>query len=169
MLQYGQYCKRGARRGYNMMVNPYTAEVLPEIKGREFFQFVQQLHRNLTVGPVGKQITGACTLMLIFSSCLACIYAGQNVIRSSKWLAVKPQLKGRNFIWDLHAVVGTWVVIFYLILACTGLTWSYGWWRDGMYKVLGERPQPEMQANGGRGEGGERGPRGERGQRGEAP
>ena len=66
-----------------MMVNPYTAEVLPEIKGREFFQFVQQLHRNLTVGPVGKQITGACTLMLIFSSCLACIYAGQNVIRSS--------------------------------------------------------------------------------------
>ena len=76
--------------------------------------------------------------------------------------------EGRNFIWDLHAVVGTWVVIFYLILACTGLTWSYGWWRDGMYKVLGvERPQPEMQANGGRGEGGDRGPRGERGQRGE--
>ena len=26
--------KEGARRGYNMMVNPYTAEVLPEIKGR---------------------------------------------------------------------------------------------------------------------------------------
>ena len=57
--------KEGARKGYNMMLNPYTAEVLPEIKGREFFQFVQQLHRNLTVGPVGKQITGACTLMLL--------------------------------------------------------------------------------------------------------
>lgn len=84
---------------------------------------------------------------------------------------MKPQLKGRNFIWDLHAVVGTWVVIFYLILACTGLTWSYGWWRDGMYKVLGvERPQPEMQANGGRVEGGprnERGPRGDGEMRGE--
>ena len=49
-----------------MMVNPYTAEVLPEIKGRGFFQFVQQLHRNLTFGPVGKQITAACTLILIF-------------------------------------------------------------------------------------------------------
>lgn len=160
--------KEGARRGYNMMVNPYTAEVLPEIKGREFFQFVQQLHRNLTVGPVGKQITGACTLMLIFFV-LSGLYLRWPKRHSIKqWLAVKPQLKGRNFIWDLHAVVGTWVVIFYLILACTGLTWSYGWWRDGMYKVLGvERPQPEMQANGGRGEGGERGPRGERGQRGE--
>ena len=58
--------KEGARRGKNIMVNPYTAEVLPEIKGQEFFQFIQQLHRNLTVGPVGKQITAACTLMLIF-------------------------------------------------------------------------------------------------------
>jgi sulfite reductase (NADPH) flavoprotein alpha-component len=40
------------------------------------------------------------------------------------------------------------VVIFYLILACTGLYWSYDWWRNGMFKVLGvERPQPQMQAN----------------------
>ncbi|WP_455597832.1 PepSY domain-containing protein [Acinetobacter pecorum] len=177
--------KEGARRGQNIMVNPYTAEVLPEIKGREFFQFVQQLHRNLTVGPVGKQITGACTLMLIFFV-LSGLYLRWPKRHSIKqWLFIKPQLKGRNFIWDLHAVVGTWVVIFYLILACTGLYWSYDWWRNGMFKVLGvERPQPEMQANAGnnRGEGrqgGERGPRsegkiraedrlnGERGSRGE--
>ncbi|WP_313564977.1 PepSY-associated TM helix domain-containing protein, partial [Acinetobacter sp.] len=159
--------KEGARRGQNIMINPYTAEVLPEIKGREFFQFVQQLHRNLTVGPVGKQITGACTLMLIFFV-LSGLYLRWPKRHSIKqWFFVKPQLKGRNFIWDLHAVVGTWVVIFYLILACTGLYWSYDWWRNGMFKVLGvERPQPEMQANAGnnRGEGhpgGERGPRAE--------
>ncbi|MFV5491666.1 sulfite reductase flavoprotein subunit alpha [Acinetobacter sp. ASP199] len=164
--------KEGARRGYNMMVNPYTAEVLPEIKGREFFQFVQQLHRYLTMGPVGKQITGACALMLIFFV-LSGLYLRWPKRHSVKqWLAVKPQLKGRNFIWDLHAVVGTWVVIFYLILACTGLYWSYDWWRNGMFKVLGvERPQPEMQQGQGsrsgggqgrgaseaRGEGGEKG------------
>ena len=41
--------KDGERRGYNMMVNPYTAEVLPEIKGQEFFQFIQRLHRYLTM------------------------------------------------------------------------------------------------------------------------
>jgi len=169
--------KEGARRGYNMMVNPYTAEVLPEIKGREFFQFIQQLHRYLTIGPVGKQITGACALMLIFFV-LSGLYLRWPKRHSVKqWLAVKPQLKGRNFIWDLHAVVGTWVVIFYLILACTGLYWSYDWWRNGMFKVLGvERPQPEMQQGQGgrggaeqgrsagesRGEGaGERGPRSE--------
>ncbi|WP_151832479.1 PepSY domain-containing protein [Acinetobacter ursingii] len=138
--------KEGERRGYNMMVNPYTAQVLPEIKGRGFFQFVQQLHRTLTFGPVGKQITGACTLMLIFFvlSGLYLRWPKKHSLR--QWLFVKPKLKGRNFIWDLHAVVGTWVVVFYLILACTGLYWSYDWWRSGMFKVMGvEPPKPQMQ------------------------
>ncbi|GAA5007790.1 sulfite reductase flavoprotein subunit alpha [Acinetobacter puyangensis] len=154
--------KEGERRGYNMMVNPYTAEVLPEIKGRAFFQFIQQLHRNLTVGPVGKQITGACTLMLIFFV-LSGIYLRWPKKHSVRqWLFVKPKLKGRNFIWDLHAVVGTWVIVFYLIFAMTGLYWSYGWWRDGMFKVLGvERPQMMQGGPGGQrpqGQGGERPP-----------
>jgi len=147
--------KEGARRGYTMMVNPYTAEVLPEVKGKDFFQFIQQLHRNLTVGEVGKQITGASTLMLIFFV-LSGLYLRWPKKHSFKqWFAIKPKLKGRNFLWDLHAVVGTWVVIFYLLLACTGLYWSYDWWRNGMFKVMGvERPQPEMQAaRGGEGQG----------------
>lgn len=139
--------KEGARKGYNMMINPYSAAVLPEIKGREFFQFIQQLHRNLTVGETGKQITGAATLMLIYFV-LSGLYLRWPKKHSAKqWLFVKPKLKGRNFLWDLHAVVGTWVIIFYLLLAFTGLYWSYDWWRGGMFKVMGvERPQPEMQA-----------------------
>ena len=132
--------KEGARKGYNMMINPYTAEVLPEIKGREFFQFVQQLHRNLTVGPVGKQITGACTLMLLIFIFSGLYLRWPKKHSFKQWLMIKPQLKGRNFLWDLHAVVGTWVVIFFLIIACTGVTWSYGWWRSGLYIVFGGDP-----------------------------
>lgn len=152
--------KEGARKGYTMMINPYTAEVLPEVKGKDFFQFIQQLHRNLTAGEFGKQITGASTLMLIFFV-LSGLYLRWPKKHSFKqWFVIKPKLKGRNFLWDLHAVVGTWVVIFYLILACTGLYWSYDWWRNGMFKVLGvEKPQPEMQA--GRGEANQR-PQGNR-------
>lgn len=134
--------KKGERRGYNQMVNPYTAELLPEIKGRAFFQFIQQLHRNLTVGEVGKQITGACTLMLLFFIFSGLYLRWPKKHTLKQWLAVKPQLKGRNFLWDLHAVVGTWVILFYLVFAVTGLYWSYDWWRNGMYSVLGvERPQ----------------------------
>lgn len=104
--------KEGHRRGYNMLVNPYTAEVLPEIKGEGFFEFVEDLHRRLTAGEIGKQITGACVLMLIYFV-LSGIYLRWPKKHSLRqWLFVKPKLKGRNFIWDLHAVVGTWVVLF---------------------------------------------------------
>lgn len=140
--------KEGARRGYNMMVNPYTAEVLPDIKGRDTLQFIQRLHRNLTAGEFGAQITGASTLMLIFFV-LSGIYLRFPKKHSIKqWLFIKPKLKGRNFIWDLHAVVGTWVIVFYLLFACTGLYWSYDWWRAGMFKVIGvEQPQRNQQNN----------------------
>ncbi len=140
--------KEGARRGYNMMVNPYTAEVLPDIKGRDTLQFIQRLHRNLTAGEFGAQITGASTLMLIFFV-LSGIYLRFPKKHSIKqWLFIKPKLKGRNFIWDLHAVVGTWVIVFYLLFACTGLYWSYDWWRAGMFKVMSvEQPQRNQQNN----------------------
>ena len=140
--------KEGARRGYNMMVNPYTAEVLPDIKGRDTLQFIQRLHRNLTAGEFGAQITGASTLMLIFFV-LSGIYLRFPKKHSFKqWFFIKPKLKGRNFIWDLHAVVGTWMVVFYLLFACTGLYWSYDWWRAGMFKVMGvEQPQRNQQNN----------------------
>ena len=43
---------------------------------------------------------------------------------------------GRNLYRALHAVVGGWVLIFYLVSGFTGLWWSYGWYRDGVNYVL---------------------------------
>ncbi|HAV4975284.1 PepSY domain-containing protein [Acinetobacter baumannii] len=142
--------KEGERRGYNMMVNPYTAQVLPEVQGRKLLLLIQQIHRNLTAGEFGKQITGACALMLIYFVLSGLYLRWPKKHSARQWLAVKPKLKGRNFIWDLHAVVGTWVIVFYLLFACTGLYWSYDWWRSGMFKVLGVE-QPKIQGHGGSG------------------
>lgn len=137
--------KEGARRGKTILINPYTAEILPEIKGQEFFQLIQRIHRYLTLGDVGKQITGASTLMLIFFVLSGIYLRWPRKHSLRQWFAVKPQLNGRNFIWDLHAVVGTWMVVFYLVMAMTGLFWSYDWWRSGMYRVLNVTP-PAAQA-----------------------
>jgi sulfite reductase (NADPH) flavoprotein alpha-component len=50
-------------------------------------------------------------------------------------------------------VIGTWVLPVYLVIALTGLQWSYEWYRDGLYSIAGvERPA-----------GGEGGPREARG------
>ena len=44
--RYVNIVKEGSRRGYNID-EPYTAESFTLNQGQKFFQFVQQLHRNL--------------------------------------------------------------------------------------------------------------------------
>ena len=38
---------REAKRGINIYINPYTAEVLPEVKGKAFFSLILDLHSRL--------------------------------------------------------------------------------------------------------------------------
>ena len=85
------------------------------------------------------------------------------------WLALDFSLKGRSFLWNLHAAIGTWVLFFYLLMSLTGLQWSYEWYRDGLYALAGvERPAArggERPASGGNesGNGERRAGRGESG------
>lgn len=128
--------KEGARKGANIFINPYTAEFLPEPKGLEFFNFIKQLHRNLTVGETGKQITGISALSLLFFV-ISGIYLRWPKKHSLKqWITFKLSFTGRNFLWHLHAVVGTWLIVFYLLFAVTGLYWSYSWWQNGLFTLL---------------------------------
>jgi len=127
----------GQRRGPMRYFDPYTGELQGHVAGQGFFAFVLQLHRFLAIGETGKQITAACTLMLLFF-CLSGLYLRwpKNALRWRTWLTFNWAKKGRAFNWDLHAVAGTWCLLFYLVAALTGLIWSYDWFRDGASRVL---------------------------------
>ncbi|MBF7142883.1 MULTISPECIES: PepSY domain-containing protein [Pseudomonas] len=134
----------GERRGPMRYFDPYTGELRGQVTGQNVFNFVLQLHRFLAIGETGKQITGACTLMLLFF-CLSGIYLRwpRNAFNWRTWLTLDWARKGRAFHWDLHAVAGTWCLVFYLIAACTGLMWSYDWYREGASNILtGNTPKP---------------------------
>ncbi|WP_026471103.1 PepSY domain-containing protein [Alkanindiges illinoisensis] len=134
----------GSRRGKTYNVNPYTAERLPEASSEAFFHFIEDLHRRLTMGEFGKQLTGISTLILIYFIFSGLYLRWPKKSSAREWLVVKKNLKGRSFLWNLHAVVGTWVLVFYLLLALTGLTWSYNWYRTAAYNVMGvEPPKPQ--------------------------
>ena len=144
-------------------VDPYTGALLPAASGgaEAFFRNVRQLHRWLMLGElgdrdIGRQIVGASTLLLIFMA-LTGLYLrwprGRAARRLRTWFVPDFRLKGRAFLWNLHSVIGTWVLPVYLVIALTGLQWSYEWYRDGLYSIAGvERPA-----------GGEGGPREARG------
>jgi sulfite reductase (NADPH) flavoprotein alpha-component len=55
----------------------------------------------------------------------------------SAWLRMNTAAKGRGFWWQLHAVVGTWLLIPYLLAAATGLWWSYDFYRGAVNGLAG--------------------------------
>jgi sulfite reductase (NADPH) flavoprotein alpha-component len=65
--------------------------------------------------------------------------------RLLRLLFFKRGLKGTAFWWHLHAVAGTWVILFYLSASLTGLYFSYDWYRAGILKLAGVE-QPKRRA-----------------------
>lgn len=171
-----------ARRGVNHYFNPYNGELIgAELKGQAFFRTLQRLHRWLLMGDVGKQITGAATIMLIILV-LSGIYLRWP--RSWKalagWFTFSFRRSGRGFISSMHGVVGTWVLPLYLLAALTGLYWSYDWYRAGLHELSGVPmpvrpgpPQPAQEGNAGARAGGarsgEEAPRGRMGREASSP
>lgn len=135
----------GERRGELRYFDPYTGQLQGDVAGQDFFALVLQLHRYLVLGDFGKQITGACTLILIFF-CLSGLYMRwpRQALNWRVWLTMDWAKKGRAFKWNLHSIFGTWCLVFYLLSALTGLMWSYDWYSNGMTKLLGDAPSGEL-------------------------
>ncbi|MBF8755826.1 PepSY domain-containing protein [Pseudomonas guariconensis] len=144
----------GQRRGEMRYADPYTGQFQGEVTGQGFFNLMLQLHRFLAMGDTGRQITGACTLMLVFF-CLSGLYLRwpRQALNWRAWLTLEWAKKGRAFNWDLHAVAGTWCLLFYLLFALTGLFWSYEWYREGLNKLLADASAAGQQHKRGEGRG----------------
>ncbi|WP_200626666.1 PepSY domain-containing protein [Pseudomonas sp. LAM2023] len=144
----------GERRGQLRYADPYTGELKGEAAGQGFFNLMLNLHRFLAMGDTGRQITGACTLMLVFF-CLSGLYLRwpRKALDWRAWLTLDWAKTGRAFNWDLHAVAGTWCLLFYLLFALTGLFWSYEWYREGLNRLLADAPASGQQQQRGEGRG----------------
>lgn len=148
----------GRPRGESRWLDPYTGDLLGTPRGEGFFRTTMQLHRWLAAGEVGKQVVGASTVALVFF-CLSGLYLRwPRRWRSPRaWLHLDTRLTGRRFLWHLHSVVATWLLLPYLVMALTGLWWSYGWYREGVNALAGvAAPAQRGGAPGARG--GEAGP-----------
>lgn len=165
----------GRVRGETRYVDPYTGELLGQPRGEGFFRFTMQIHRWLAADDVGKQIVGASTLALIYF-CLSGLYLRwpRKWLDWRAWLRLDWAQKGRSFLWHLHSIVGTWVLVAYLAMALTGLFWSYEWYRNGLYTITGTPVPAQRGGPGGPGagapprEGGQRDAGREAGRRGES-
>lgn len=118
---------KGQRRGVTVFVDPYTGAQLPAQKGAEFFDWAERLHRWLLLPrDDGKPVTGTLAGLLVLLS-LSGLYLRwpRKPWNCRHWLLLDTRLKGRSFVWNLHAVVGTWALVVYVMLASTGMYWAF--------------------------------------------
>lgn len=126
-------------------VDPYTGALLgheDDLRGHAVLHWVEELHRTLAAGDTGKAITGASTLTLLILAATGLYLRWPRRWRDWRaWLAVRWRLRASPFLKSLHEVIGTWLLIPYLLVALTGLWWSYAWYRDGLLQLAGA-PRP---------------------------
>ncbi|PVY38188.1 PepSY-associated TM helix domain-containing protein [Pontibacter virosus] len=133
-------------RGTNYLVNPYTAEVIgtTESPTSEFFMTMFRLHRWLLLDTeVGRPIVGWATVIftLIVISGLV-IWIPQKVKNWRQGLKIKWSGNWKRVNHDLHNSLGFYSSFLLLVMSLTGLTWSFEWYKEGFFKVLGvEQPK----------------------------
>ena len=106
-------------------------------KEMPFFIAVKKLHRWLFMMPenphgglsLGRVIMGTSAM------CASLILLTGVVIW---WTKTKKALKNR-FVYDTHVSLGIYVFIFLFLMTLTGPVFSFGWYRQGMSKLFGQK------------------------------
>ncbi len=132
-----------------LSVDPYTGNVNGWAESPAFFGTVRKLHRWLLDPPpskgeksVGKAIVGVSTLGLVLILVSGLILW---IPRSRKALHNRLKVScsnGRHRFWhDCHVSLGFYATLLLLVMALTGLTWSFGWYRTAAYELFGGTQQ----------------------------
>ena len=131
----------GGSRPSSVYVDPYDGHLLGAPRGEDFFATVRKLHRWLLLPGdakgYGRQVTGVVAIGLIVLLISGIVLRWPRRASSVKmWLKPSWALRGRGFQRSLHSVAGTWVLVIYLVMALTGLWYSFDWYRNGATWLL---------------------------------
>ena len=128
-----------------VFVNQYTGKILGEAPDDiAFFTVMYRLHRFLLQSRPqgdgifwGKRIVGISTIIFVFIIITGIVVWVPR--RGRSWgnrfkISVK---HGWHRLWyDLHVAGGIYVALLLLIMALTGLTWAFPWYRTAFYGIL---------------------------------
>jgi uncharacterized iron-regulated membrane protein len=139
----------GVRVRNFVQVNPYTGEIVGEgpTVVDPFMMSMLRLHRFLWLPiEIGRPVVGIATIIF----CVLCLsglilWLPKTLGSFLRWGSWRVGLRVRfnkgfwALLYDLHNTVGFYLLIPALILALTGLCWSFAWYRDGISNLLGDR------------------------------
>ncbi len=128
-----------------VFMNPYTAEFIrmqsPLAKENfNFFEFVEQGHIRLWLPEkIGKPSVGIAVLLylvLLISGLILWWPKSWTLKNLKKNLGLKFSASWKRLNRDLHNSLGMYALLFLIIIALTGLSWSFGWFNQALYFTL---------------------------------
>ncbi|WP_321479642.1 PepSY-associated TM helix domain-containing protein [uncultured Bacteroides sp.] len=133
-------CRIG-KEGYVLYVNPYTGALIHKEAYRSgFFYFILAGHRHLWLPPaIGKPIVGWSVVIFVFlliSGLILWFPVKFTKKAFKRGLKIKWKAPFARVNYDLHNTLGFYVAIFALLIALTGLTWSFKWFSEGYYSLI---------------------------------
>ncbi len=122
--------------------NPYTGEKLNYNKTKDlskFFRTIENLHKNLLLGEIGKQIVGAFVIIFIICllSGLILWWPKRNKKQIKQAFTIKWKSKFYRVNYDLHNTIGFYSLIFLLFISITGIYITYPWIKNAVLISLG--------------------------------
>lgn len=137
------------------LIDPYSGALLPESGASKHLQAFMARLRQLHQGhwfppghPVGDIIYRSVGIaaVFLFGMALSGLYLrwprGRAVRSWRSWFKINMRLKGRAFLWNLHAVMGTVVLVAYLISAHSGAfkSGTVAWYGTTVRALIGAPP-----------------------------
>ncbi len=112
-----------------LLVNPYTGEIIGEANANSFFRWIHRLHDRLLIGRIGsfdlgKIIVGV-SAFLFFVINLTGVILWDGWLRLHQGFQIKWQAKPLRLNYDIHKVVGMIAALFLTLTALTGFLWSF--------------------------------------------
>lgn len=130
---------------FSLWLNPYDGTVQKAVRADErsfdFFRFLMDGHRRLWLPrAIGRPVVGTCVLLFALA-----LVTGLALWWPRSWnrqafrrlFGVKRKAGSRRLVFDLHQVVGMYAALVLLLLAGTGLVWSFEWYSKGLYRLTG--------------------------------
>ncbi|MDE5677090.1 PepSY domain-containing protein [Phocaeicola sp.] len=142
-------------RRASIYVDQYTGRVKGRSERLPFYDTMFHLHRWMLGSSqgFGKLLVGTSTLLLVIILVTGLLMWLTNKHKPlAKSLTISFTKGWPRFWHDLHVAGGIYATIFLLLLALTGLTWSFSWYRTGFYSLFGVEATAR-QGSGGRAEG----------------
>jgi sulfite reductase (NADPH) flavoprotein alpha-component len=145
------------------LVNPYTGALLPvKPVGKaiaRFMLWLRDVHQGHWSGPgtvskIAATVIGLATVLLMAMTLTGLYLRWPRGIAATNWRSwfkINPRLKGRAFLWNLHAVFGTFALLVLLVSAHSGAfqNGEMSWYGNGVRAMVGLPARAEGGPGGG--------------------